>query len=95
MKNIFISLLCLALFLNVNGQSVTGNIIDKQTGEALIGVNIITQNNQGAATDYLGNYKISLNSGEHMLTFKYIGYNQLSKNISLKKNETIVLNISL
>tara|TARA_B100001758_G_scaffold247960_1_gene269221 strand:+ start:4152 stop:6506 length:2355 start_codon:yes stop_codon:yes gene_type:complete len=78
-----------------NAQTINGTIIDKNTNEALIGVNIILENNGGTATNWEGKYQIKLKEGTQKIIFKYIGYEEITKTISLAKNETFTLNISL
>ena len=68
-------------------QSIYGLITDKSSGEALIGANIITENNQGVASDINGQYTLNLQEGSHRITFKYIGYNDVIQQITLKKDE--------
>lgn len=84
--------------LNTYSQSkeviIRGKVIDKITSEALIGVNIIC-NNQGTSTNIDGFYEIKIPTGESKITFKYIGYENQIKNISYKKDTSINLNISL
>lgn len=75
---------CLALFLLLsstsvlaqNFSSVSGSVLDSQTGEPLIGVSIISSNpNFGTISDELGNFSISISSEDSViLTFSYVGY---------------------
>ncbi|MAW21111.1 MAG: hypothetical protein CMD16_01795 [Flavobacteriales bacterium] len=86
---------CSVFLIRNNAQTINGTITDKNTNEALIGVNIILENNGGTATNWEGKYQLQLAKGEQEITFKYIGYEEITKNISLEKNETLILNISL
>jgi hypothetical protein len=76
--------------------SLTGKVIDKNTGEPLVGVAVyFTVNNHkiGASTDVNGNYTIyygghTLVKDTIELTFKYIGYKDLTlKNVAIKVND--------
>ena len=55
---------------------VTGTVVDAETGEALIGVNVfLTGTTYGSATDLDGKYTIaSVPTGDYSLTFSMIGY---------------------
>lgn len=75
--------------------TITGNVIDKKDLEPLIGVNVFNQNNIGSVTNINGDYKIKLPVGKHKVTFQYIGYQKTVKEIILKKNDSVVINISL
>ena len=93
----FFSLLIVSIsFLqHINAQTITGLITDNNTKEALIGVNIILDNGTGTASNIEGKYQLKTKEGELKITFKYIGYENVVKTISLKKNETKKINISL
>ena len=76
-------------------QTIFGTITDLANNEKLIGVNIILENGGGTSTDIFGKYTLNTNEGTQKLTFKYIGYEDVIKEISLKKNENKIINISL
>ena len=93
MKNFFNLLIIIVSFLQaVNAQTITGIITDANTKEALIGVNIILDNGMGTASDIEGKYQLKTKEGELKITFKYIGYEDIMKIISLEKNETKKIN---
>lgn len=56
--------------------SISGTITDAETGETLIGVNVLVLGTSyGTASDFDGNYRIDgLRSGEYTLKVSYIGY---------------------
>ncbi|NDC88206.1 MAG: carboxypeptidase-like regulatory domain-containing protein, partial [Bacteroidetes bacterium] len=56
--------------------SISGTITDSETGETLIGVNVLVLGTSyGTASDFDGNYRIDgLRSGEYTLKVSYIGY---------------------
>lgn len=57
------------------GITVSGNITDSETGEALIGVTIVEKGtNNGTITDLDGNYNIMVSGSNAILVFSYIGY---------------------
>ncbi len=53
---------------------ITGEVTDENTGEPLIGVNVVIQGTtQGTTSDIDGNYVIlNVRPGEHTLEFSYI-----------------------
>tara|TARA_B100000795_G_scaffold113714_1_gene84308 strand:- start:13074 stop:15464 length:2391 start_codon:yes stop_codon:yes gene_type:complete len=85
----------LAIFIiftkNSFGQTINGIVFDKDNDEALIGVNIITDQNTGTSTDLEGKFSLILNEEITNLTFKYLGYTTLVREIDFKtqKNELI------
>ncbi|MCK5135457.1 MAG: TonB-dependent receptor [Bacteroidales bacterium] len=64
------------LTVSIYGQrSVSGNVTDAGTGEALIGATIQLKGTaQGTITDVDGNYTIQINNREDVLIYSYIGY---------------------
>ena len=96
MKKFYILLvLCTFIFMRNNAQTINGTITDKNTNEALIGVNILLENNGGTATNWEGKYQLQVDEGEQKITFRYIGYEEIIKTISLQKNESIIINVEL
>ena len=80
---------------SLNAQIIKGTITDQNNNESLIGVNIISENGLGVATDIDGKYQLKLSEGKQKITFKYIGYDEIIKTFELAKNETLEMNITL
>jgi len=95
MRKTYTIIVLALLIFEVNAQTISGTIKDANTFERLIGVNIILNDGNGTATDFDGNYQILEDVGEHQITFKYIGYDEVVKTISLNKNEVTTLDIFL
>lgn len=75
--------------------SITGYIIDRTTGEALIGANVLLEGtSMASATDISGKFFISnVPAGQYNLLASYIGYH--SSSVSLKVIEKNTVNIYL
>ncbi|MDA0890444.1 MAG: TonB-dependent receptor [Bacteroidetes bacterium] len=82
-------------FEAAKAQKISGTITDATTKEALIGVNIVLTNGGGTSTDIDGKYLLQIAEGEQKITFKYIGYEDIVKTITVQKNESKTLNIAL
>lgn len=55
--------------------TISGNVIDAETGEDLIGVNIVLEGSStGTVTDISGNYQLSLDPGAYTLNISYVSY---------------------
>jgi iron complex outermembrane receptor protein len=96
LKNLFAAFIALLLPVLAAAQlSVTGKITDKQTGEALPGATITLSNSAvNAVSDVNGKYHIdNLKSGSYSLKVSFIGYQAVSKSISL--NADAVNNFAL
>jgi outer membrane receptor protein involved in Fe transport len=77
---------------------ITGKVIDKKTGEELIGVTVVIEGTSfGAATDYEGKFLISnVKPGNYNLNASYVSYNKkVITNVVVKSNEVTTVNFAL
>lgn len=89
MKNLFAAFIALLLPVMAAAQfSVSGKIINQQTGEGLPGATIsLANSNEKIIADADGKYHIdNLKSGSYALTVSFIGYQSSTKKIELTKN---------
>lgn len=75
-NNILILMTLLALPSFLLGQRViTGKVTDSETGEGLIGATVrVVGTSAGAATDFDGNYRVSVPEDARELSFNYTGF---------------------
>ena len=85
MRKIYIFLLFLFSNHVIYSQTISGRITDNLLNEELIGVNIILENGNGTATDIFGKYQLKTEEGTQKITFRYIGYEDVIKEITIKK----------
>lgn len=98
MKNALIILILFFCTFNISAQStssVKGKVYDQNTLEPLTGVHIIYAKNQGKITDHNGYFEFSTDTGSLEILFKFIGYKLVTKELFLKQNDSILLNIGL
>ena len=97
----FLAILALGVAGLIAGTTgkIAGRVTDKNTGEALIGVNVFLEGtNLGATTDTDGNYVIlNIPPGKYTLAVQYVGYRdirmdgvQVSIDLTTKKNFQMV-----
>ena len=80
MNKISILLLICIISLTSEAQTIlSGKVLDKNTGESLIGATIIYGKGMGTSTDVNGNYSITLPSGERSIQVSYVGYKAINK----------------
>ncbi len=97
MKRITV-LLC-ALFVVIGAQAqkkytISGYVQDVESGEHLIGVNVIWKEKMlGTTTNTYGFYSITIPEGESELVYSYIGFEKVVRKINLK--EDVRINIEL
>ncbi len=74
---------------------IRGKVSDAHTGESLPGVNIIADSTGGTATNDEGYYELFVSEGNHLITFKYIGYREEQISLLVKPGEVVEKNILL
>ena len=97
---LFFTLLVLCSPILVFSQSgkIVGKVLDSESGEALIGANVLIEGtNLGAATDVSGDFIIlNIPPGSYTLTAKYIGFREVRlENIKVSVNLTTEANFKL
>ena len=81
--------LCPLAVLSQEKFTLSGTIIDSQSNETLIGVNIlIPEINSGTMTNEYGFYSITLPKGTYKVQLSYLGFQSLIETIVLDKNIT-------
>ncbi|MCQ2294415.1 MAG: TonB-dependent receptor [Bacteroidales bacterium] len=93
-------ILLLFLFISVvtlNAQTIKGLLTDGESGEAIPFANVVLDGTKyGNATDINGFYLINkMPAGEYTLRVRFMGYQEYTEKITIKKGETIVRNITL
>lgn len=74
---------------------VIGIVRDASSKEKLAGVTVMVDDTAGTTTDAGGRYELKTTPGNHSLTFRFIGYTNVSKNVSLDSSQVKILNIDL
>ncbi|HLF19782.1 MAG TPA: TonB-dependent receptor [Bacteroidota bacterium] len=94
---IIICVLCISLYAGTTGK-ITGFVKDRNTGEALIGVNVRLEGTTlGAATDIDGRYNIlNIPPGEYSVVASLVGYSQTKiTGVQVKIDLTTTIDIEL
>ncbi len=75
--------------------TLSGSIKDRETGEALIGATIIVSEKMtGTTTNSYGFYSLTLSSGTYTIQFNYVGFEQITKTITLDKNRQEIISLA-
>ncbi len=77
--------------------SITGTVIDNKTGDELIGANIFIHGTlQGSAAGQDGTFLIeNVEPGLHTVVCSFLGYERLSKEVTVGAGETVSITFSL
>ncbi len=97
MKHFNLAILLFLFFgTSVYGQKMTvhGYVKDGQTGETLIGANVIVKGEySGTVTNLYGFYSLSLTPGSYTLIYSYMGYSNKEKQIVLSEDINITIEL--
>ncbi len=87
----------MASFLIAQNGSVSGRVTDADTGDPLVGANVlVVGTNLGAATDVNGEYSISsVPAGDQRLNANYIGYASSSVNVNIAADGSTTADFTL
>ncbi|KAB2881059.1 TonB-dependent receptor [bacterium] len=85
----------MAIAESIGDVMITGKVIDKESGEPLIGANVqLLGSNRGATTNADGFFNISAPSGSYKMRISYVGYKTEIIEVSIQ-DSPIELSISL
>lgn len=90
----------LALFLSASAYAqsgtLTGQVTDAETGEALIGATVYIESiNRGAQTNVDGEYTISgIDAGTYTVSYRYVGYETATREVEVGSG-TVTLDVEL
>ncbi len=73
---------------------VTGKVIDKETGETLIGANVVYAPGKGTITNPDGKFELPLDPGSYELQVSYVGYEPENRKIEVG-GKTLILEFRL
>lgn len=74
--------------------TISGYLKDKKTGEVLIGASVFAKGTTlGTMTNAYGFYSLTIPEGNYNLFFSYIGYRFFNREIDLKKDENIIMEL--
>jgi TonB-dependent receptor len=96
MRALALVLMCIPVWVAAQG-SIRGVVADGQTGEALIGANVvITDPYKGAMADLDGRYSLDgLAPGTYKVTGSFIGYTSIVELVTLTGKEVVLVNFNL
>ena len=92
MKKLYFLVGLLCIFSFAQAQHTVSGVVTDDTGETLIGVSILEKGtSNGATTDVVGAYKITIASGSATLIVSYVGYETQEITLTGQSNLNITL----
>ncbi|MCU4156212.1 TonB-dependent receptor [Carboxylicivirga sp. A043] len=74
--------------------TISGEVIDAETGEALIGVTIYTADKTvGTMTNTYGFYSLTIPKGQQTIFYSFVGYKTQQRQINLTANQSIKIQL--
>ena len=97
LKFVLITLFICAIGFAQNKGTVSGTLLDKESNnQPLPFANVLIKGTTiGVNTDIDGKYSINLAAGNYTIQFSFVGYENIEMPISIKANETLVINKTL
>lgn len=99
MKNLILLSFLILVSLGVTAQqgTINGVVIDGAFNEPLIGGTVAVEGTGvGGITDFEGKYELQVNEGTFKITFSFIGYTTIVKEVTVKAGETVTIeNVTL
>ena len=94
LKFLFITLFICTISIAQNKGTISGVLTDKETNnQPLPFANVLVKGtNTSANTDIDGKYSLSVNPGNYIVIFSFVGYESVEKPVTVKANETITVN---
>ncbi|MBC5991722.1 TonB-dependent receptor [Pontibacter cellulosilyticus] len=76
--------------------TLSGRVLDAQTGEALAGATLFLKETKeaGAVTDATGKYNFAAPAGNYTLVTRYIGYDDLEQQVVLDKSKQLTIRLN-
>lgn len=75
--------------------TISGHITDATSGEGLIGAALfVEETSSGTTTNVYGFYSHSLPAGDYNVTFSFVGFQSISRSVSLTEDVTINIELS-
>lgn len=83
-------------FAQQESGTISGKITDASNGDELAFANVIVKGqNTGVITEFDGSYELEIASGTYTLLFSYVGYEEIEKQVTIKVNETVIVNVQM
>ncbi|MFH7018975.1 TonB-dependent receptor domain-containing protein [Flavobacterium sp. FlaQc-47] len=94
LKFLFITLFICTISIAQTKGTISGLLTDKETNnEVLPFANVLLKGtNISANTDIDGKYSLSVNPGNYIIIFSFVGYESVEQPVTVKSNETITVN---
>ncbi len=88
-------LLFIIPYKTILSQTVSGKIINTDSTVLSFSTVYVKNTTLGVMADYNGNYFIELKAGNYTLVYNYLGHKPVEKNVEIKSNERLTIDVVL
>ncbi|GAB4168429.1 MAG: TonB-dependent receptor [Calditrichia bacterium] len=94
---LWLSLLLLVATAFAQNGKIRGTVVDAETGEPLLGANVVVENTMlGASTDADGYFVINdVPAGTHTVSVNYVGYQDVKERVEVQANLVVTLDLKM
>ena len=95
---LFIFTLLLFFYPSLFGQNegvLEGVILDARSGKPMIAVNISANRQSGTISSEDGSFSLKLSAGDYTVEFYYVGYEMVSRELSIREGERFHLDVKM
>jgi len=89
----FIFIFIFSINLSAQTYTISGVIKDAETGETLIGANVLLKAGIGTVSDVNGEFSIEVEKGTYNLLISYVGYRSQKKSVSVFKDISLIFRL--
>lgn len=72
---------------HVRADIIEGLVTDAETDEPLVGASVTYADGKGISTDIDGLFSLTIPNGKHILTIRYIGYQEMTKEVTVTNSK--------
>lgn len=90
-----ITFLIFLIYQSSFSSTITGKITDADSLEIAFATIYVKNTTYGCISNYKGEYFLELTQGNYTLVYSFVGYQSIEKEIIIKNNENLTINITL
>lgn len=92
---LIILLFCSPFLAGQEEGTIHGTVRESEGGDPMVAVNISANRSTGTISGARGGFTLRLPAGDHLIEFYYVGYERVSRRVSLGEGETFLMNIEM
>lgn len=96
MKKFYVIMIVSCISIGVNAQTTVQGTVLNENNQPLLGATVLLMQGKGVTTDFEGKYSFyNISEGEYTVKVSYMGYGIEAKNITITRQESVVVDFAL